>query len=521
MPALRSLCLLLLVSLGAAPARAQDYGETDFPNSGAPEAQGAFLRGLLMLHSFEYEDAREAFQEARRLDPTFAMAYWGEAMTHNHPIWQEQDRDAALEALGRLAPTPEERYAKAPTDREKDYLWTLDVLFGEGSKEARDFAYADALAELANAYPDDLDAAAFYALAILGTAHDGRDFATYMQAAAVAEEVFAANPRHPGAAHYLIHAYDDPVHAPLGLRPARVYDAIAPAASHALHMPSHIYFALGMWDDGAAMNVRSFEAAKARTDAHGEPLNGHGWHALLWLQYAELQRARHAEAARLLALAEALAEENPRRAALPLLMRAQHLAVTEDWDGATARSEPALPNGGLETAAQALFTYGWAALERGERATAEAALADLLRRVEGEDAPPGSAQVALLQLDALLALADGDEDDALDLLQEAAAVEDAMPLDFGPAVPVKPAHELLGDVLLRLGRPELAMGHYEDALARYPRRSRALLGLARAAAAADDPDTAQRVYAELAEIWRDADADSAALAEVRLHAGAP
>src|SRR5690606_18685322 len=171
------------------------------------------LRGLLMLHSFEYEDAREAFQEARRLDPAFAMAYWGEAMTHNHPIWQEQDRDAALEALGRLAPTPEERYAKAPTDREKDYLWTLDVLFGEGSKEARDFAYADALAELANAYPDDLDAAAFYALAILGTAHDGRDFATYMQAAAVAEEVFAANPRHPGAAHYLIHAYDDPVHA--------------------------------------------------------------------------------------------------------------------------------------------------------------------------------------------------------------------------------------------------------------------------------------------------------------------
>src|SRR5690606_15789431 len=169
---------------------------------------------------------------------------WGEALTHHHPIWMEQDRDAALAALDALATSPEARLALAPTEREKDYLRTLDVLFGEGEKEARDDAYAEAMAALAARYPDDLDAAAFHALALLGTAHEGRDFATYMRAAAVAEAVFDRNPRHPGAAHYLIHAYDDPVHAPPGLRPARAYAEIAPDASHALHMPSHIYVAL-------------------------------------------------------------------------------------------------------------------------------------------------------------------------------------------------------------------------------------------------------------------------------------
>lgn len=521
MPALRSLSLLLLLAtLAGAPVLGQDYGETDFPNSGAAEAQAPFLRGLLMLHSFQYDEAREAFQEARRLDPAFAMAYWGEAMTHNHPVWMDQGRDAALEALARLAPTAEERYAKAPTDREKDYLWTLDVLFGEGegpgSKEERDFAYADAMAELAGAYPDDLDAAALYALSILGTAHDGRDFATYMRAAAVAEEVFAANPRHPGAAHYLIHAYDDPVHAPLGLRAARVYDSIAPAAAHALHMPSHIYFALGMWDDGAEMNARSYEAAKARTDARSEPLNGHGWHALTWLHYARLQQGRYADADAILAQAAELAEAAATPALWRLATLRAHQAVETEREPAvpemTPDGEPIPPLDLLNA-----FTRGFSAYHRGDAAAMEAALAvirEALAVDEMADERNASLRVLGLELEALGALEAGDADEALALLGEATALEDAMPLDYGPAEPVKPAHELLADVLLRLDRPELAMGHYEDALARYPRRPRALLGLARAAAAADDPATARAVYAELAEIWHGADADLPDLQEL-------
>ena len=170
------LALLLLAPLAAVPAPAQDLGTTTFPNSGAAEAQEPFLRGILLLHSFEYEDAREAFQDARRLDPSFAMAAWGEAMTHNHPVWMQQDTEAARAALNALAPTLEGRLAKAKTEREQAYLHAAETLFfGDGSKEERDDAFAEAMGRLAEAYPDDLDATAFYALSLLGTAHDTDD----------------------------------------------------------------------------------------------------------------------------------------------------------------------------------------------------------------------------------------------------------------------------------------------------------------------------------------------------------
>ena len=177
-----------------------DLGSLDFPNSGAPEAQQAFARGVLLLHSFEYEDAREAFQEASEIDPDFALAFWGEAMTHNHPLWRQQDRDAALEALAGYAATARERAEKAPTEREAAYLAALETLYGEGDKVSRDFAYSEAMRRLAETYPDDLEARAFYALSILGTTQGERDFRVFMRAGAVAEEVFAANPNHPGAA---------------------------------------------------------------------------------------------------------------------------------------------------------------------------------------------------------------------------------------------------------------------------------------------------------------------------------
>ena len=512
----RRLLPLVVLLLATAHAQPADYGETAFANSGAAEAQEPFLRGLLMLHSFEYEDAREAFQEARRIDPDFVMAAWGEALTHNHPIWQDQDRDAALAALGAdLWDAIEQGDEVAEvTAREEDYLMTLRALYGDGAKEDRDFAYADALGDLAAQYPDDLDAAAFYALAILGTAHDGRDFTTYMEAAAIAEEVFEANPRHPGAAHYLIHAYDDPVHAPLGLRPARVYAEIAPAASHALHMPSHIYFALGMWDEGAVMNRRSYEAAKTRTDARGEPLNGHGWHALQWMHYAYLQRGQNAKARWMLELARREDANAPRRRVSPL-MRAHYLIETEEWDGEVAQQTPDLDGASLYTAAQSLFADGYAALRRGDQDAANAALHTISRRLRAEDDPPPEALIPKMALEALLSFDAADPARALSWLESAVAAEDELPLDFGPARAAKPAHELLGDVLLDLGEAEQAAAHFEKTLARYPRRSRALLGLARAAAEAGDEATAQAAYADLAHTWRDADADLPALDEVR------
>ena len=201
--------LALTVSLEAQPAAG--LGRIVFPTSGPAEAQKHFIRGVLLLHSFEYRKAREEFLSAQKVAPAFAMAYWGEAMTYNEPVWFAQDLSAARAALKRLP-------ANAPTERERAYLAAVEILYGEGSKESRDFAYATAMRRLHEKYPDDQEAAAFYALSLLGTCHQGRDFRTYMNAAAIAEALLAKNPEHPGALHYAIHSYDDPIHAPLGLR---------------------------------------------------------------------------------------------------------------------------------------------------------------------------------------------------------------------------------------------------------------------------------------------------------------
>ncbi|MGH9465481.1 MAG: hypothetical protein ACRD0X_07515, partial [Thermoanaerobaculia bacterium] len=329
-----------LLAVWRAGAAEPELGRLDFPNSGATAAQEAFATGVLLLHSFEYDDAAAAFREAQAIDPGFALAYWGEAMTENHAIWVEQDLDGGRAALGKLAASSEERRAKAPTERERGYLEAVEALYGEGTKEARDRAYAAAMERLAAAYPEDLEARAFHALAILGTAQGARDFATYMRAAAVAEEVFAANPQHPGAAHYLIHAYDDPIHAPLGLRAARVYAAIAPAATHAQHMISHIFLALGDWTGNVAANEKALAVSEERLRRLGLPQHDRSHHSLAWLAYGYLQQGRWAAARERLATMGADLEAAP---GVPnhqwyyAHMRAAWLVETQRWAEAPRR----------------------------------------------------------------------------------------------------------------------------------------------------------------------------------------
>jgi len=515
--ALRALltCLITVFVLGVGasplPVAAQDYGETSFENSGAESAQDSFLNGLLLLHSFEYPEARAAFQNAQEADPDFAMAVWGEAMTHNHPIWMVQDREAAVEALTKLGDTPEEQLAAAQTEREKQYLKTLHVLYGVGtdsvaSKETRDDAYAEAMADLAAAYPDDLDARAFHALSILGTAHEGRDFSTYMRSAAIAEEVFDANPKHPGAAHYLIHAYDDPVHAPLGLRPARIYADIAPKASHALHMPSHIFFALGMWDRGAASNVDSYEAERDQASANDDPLGGGGYHALHWLAYARAQQGRYDAAREVTDRGIRHARDSDGYAAgyeryILSAFPASYVVETERWEEMDAF---AIDTTGLSPRLKVsvLSVEGMAALHMDDRPAAETALADArAAAAEGKE----RLQIPVLQLEGLLLLKNGEEDAALSALSEAAALEDDMPLDFGPAWPLKPAHELYGEVMLQVDRPAEAQKQFRASLERYPARALSLLGLAKAATRSGDRAAAQEAEAHLRTIWDDAE----------------
>ena len=255
-------------------------GTIDFPTSGAPAAQAQFTRGVLLLHSFEYQDAAQAFRAAQRIDPAFALAYWGEALTYTHPVWNEQDGNAARAALLRLGPTPAARRAKALTPREQAYLDAVEILYGEGSKPARDTAYSLAMERLVARFPADREAKVFYALSLLGLNQGVRDTATYLRAAAIVQPVFQANPNHPRAAHVLIHAYDDPIHASLGLAAARAYSKIAPDAAHAQHMTTHIFLALGMWDEVVSQNEIAAGPDRAAWAPH---------HYTEWLGYGYLQ----------------------------------------------------------------------------------------------------------------------------------------------------------------------------------------------------------------------------------------
>src|SRR5262245_13618269 len=222
------------------------------------------------------------------------MAYWGEAMTFNHPIWMQQDLNAARTALNKLAPTATERRAKAKTEREKEYFDALEILYGDGTKEQRDFRYMEAMARLHAHFPDDIDATAFYGLAILGTAHEGRNLEIYMRAAGVLEEAWIDHREHPGLLHYLIHSYDDPTHAPLGLRAARLYARIAPDAGHAQHMTSHIFLALGMWKETVDANIAAIAAVDRQRKGRNPMRCGHypSWLGYAYLQLGQMDKAK-------------------------------------------------------------------------------------------------------------------------------------------------------------------------------------------------------------------------------------
>jgi tetratricopeptide (TPR) repeat protein len=481
------------------PPAANDVGEVVFANSGAEAAQEPFRRGLALLHNFEYPFAAEAFRAAQQADPEFAMAYWGEAMTYTHPVWFQQDADAARAALARFGKTPAERLAKAKTERERDYLRTVDVLYGEGSKNQRDFLFADAMAALHAKYPDDVDATAFYALALLGTAHEGRDFAIYMRAASLLEEVFPSHMRHPGVLHYLIHSYDDPVHAPLGMRAARLYGGVAPNAGHALHMTSHIFIAMGMWDDVIDANRRAIDVVNAQRAARSKPRGDCG-HYPTWLHYAYLQQHRDDDARKALETCRAAAFAEPFVGAGPMDTRSARIdeyAAMRAYQVAsglplTHADDVTIPKDAEFDDARFTVAYSdvLAAAQKRDSATLTSArgrmltLADGILKglaAKGSTNPTArmSVEVMLQEAEALQLIATGKRSLAFPILEAAAEAERGMPLEFGPPVVPKPAAELLAEQLAAAGRTADAVAAYRTSLARTPGRALSVEGLRR------------------------------------------
>ena len=496
-------CLLLAASTAAT---ADGYGHVEFANSGAVSAQADFLDGLALLHDFEYQSAAAAFRRAEAVDPGFAMAYWGEAMTYNHPVWMEQDLAAARVALSKLAPSSAERRTQAKTEREQAYLDAIESLYGDGSKEARDFRYEAAMAKLYDRYPGDIDAAAFYGLSILGNAHGGRDVARYMRAAAVLEKAWMDHREHPGLLHYLIHSYDDPDHAPLGLRAALRYAKVAPDAGHAQHMTAHIFLALGMWPATVDANIAAIAAVdRTRAKSAAGPLRcGHypSWLGYAYLQLGQADNARNT----LSGCRDSMAAQGPSQGSSSSMdpddslagsfarMRLRYLLETGEWTSAVASwSLPVTAGPG----ARLDFAFARAMGDIAERHTAAAheALRNLeavAREVVGIETKRGDPDpshrvrpdILVLETRGLLAEQDKDLAGAEKLLRQAVMLEETLPIAFGPPAIDKPTHELLGEFLLRRGRRDEARLQFEKTLTQAPGRRSAERGLEAASAGA-------------------------------------
>ncbi len=447
--------LLLALEVQAA----DQFGSITFPNSGKPGAQEPFLRGVLLLHNFAYPQAAKAFVEAETIDPNFALAYWGEAMTYNHPIWYETDADAGRKALA--------KFNGNVTQRERAYLDAVTTLYSDGPAK-----YEASMERLAKANPDDVEAQVFWALSILGTrARDESDARKQIRAAAILEPLFSLRPDHPGVLHYLIHAYDDPIHAPLGLRAARRYATVASGAPHALHMPSHIFLQLGMWADAARSNEAAYALSQDWVAREKASTDKRDLHSLEWLQYVYLQQHRYDDAKRLLNEVAVKPNEGQREHHARDNMQARYAIETGDFSVVDA----------LDPHTPVQFALGVRAAQQKEYAEAQRAIG-MMRAANGDmhNMNRKVAEVLRNELLAMLYAARGEKQESLRVAQLAIDAEEGLGSPSGPPEDFKPAHELYADLLLRAGNKEDAAAQYRESLLRTPNRAASLAGLAKA-----------------------------------------
>jgi tetratricopeptide (TPR) repeat protein len=534
------ICLIVVAVVSTVTAQDSQLGKVDFPTSGSEKAQAHFLRGLAALHSFWYQEALEAFRESTRIEPDFMMGYWGEAMAHNHSLWSEQDTAAARDVIKKLADTPK------LTARERAYLQAVKALYGEGDKRARDAAYSAAMEKLYRDYAGDLDAAAFYSLSLLSLVRsEERSYRLQARAGAIALDVFEKNPNHPGAAHYIIHAFDDPDHAILALPAARRYAGIAPAAHHARHMPSHIFLQLGMWPEAAASNESAWEASESWMKRKNLSPGVRDYHSLHWLLYVYLQQGRYSRAEELLALMKKTMSETSYDNKLRpgyyqnnyASMAAAFIVETERWNltsthfPATSQAEQVAA---VSPASQAHGSHGAGppvsspvastvrTSDRGQRlskfirglatALGDSAMAGKTGTTAGGTEP---STIGEFEIAAVTASAKGDHQTAAVLMKRAIKLEEEMGPPSGPPDLIKPSHELFGELLLRAGKHDEAREQFKVSLSRQPNRARSLLGAARAAAKAGDQGAAVTSYKQLLEQWQQADEGLPELSEAR------
>jgi len=491
-------------------------GKIEFPTSGSKEAQQHFIRGVAALHSFWYTEAIDSFQKSTKADPNFAMGYWGEAMAHNAPLWERQDSKSAKAALSKISDLSE------LTQREQDYIQAVQILYGEGEKLTRDKAYSNAMKKIYTKYPNDLEAACFYSLSLLGIARNtGEKIKLKVDSGAIALEIYEQNPDHPCAAHYAIHAFDHPDLARLALPSAQRYAKIAPASHHAQHMPAHIFIQLGMWSEAAKSNENGWATSKKWVEREKLPKSNRDYHSLQWLHYVYLQQGLLGKAEAIFKTQQKDMEEGIQDAAKskpnPNLrsgkyyhrMLAATIIETEQWEKAKKLVPPegwepkTFPKAGYN------FVLGYAAAMQGDDEAKKYAIELKTIRDKGfrvnHFSRPENLEIWELEIEVAVKLFEKDYKAAIQLAKKATLVEEKLPSPSGPPRILKPTYELLGEVYLKAGKPKKAKEQFNISLTRHPNRIRSLIGAARSAKLDGDKITAKENYAQILSILKNAD----------------
>lgn len=494
--------LLALMTAGCSSQKnnpKHHLGDISFTVTGKDEAQPAFKKAVLLLHSFEYVDAAEEFQKVRKTDPDFVMAYWGEAMSYNHPLWQEQDFDKGNEVLGALAPTAEERIMKAKTALEKDFMAGVNILFGKGNKTERDSSYAMYMESLYKKYPGNDEVAAFYSLALNGWGTTEKEISILEKAAVVGNEILQRNPQHPGAQHYIIHALDNPQHAAQALATADKYAKTAPDAGHALHMPTHTYLALGFWDKVISSNEVSWAAEWARKKRKNLDNDALGYHSYHWLLYGYLQLDHREKARPMVDSMKKYSSEkqSPRARAHMILVKTTYLAETNDYSKEIMDIPIRQNDLNIVTRSKNYFANGMSEYRHGNAAELDKVILQLAgeRLVETSKAADKGIRLCGNVGRSMATLTDLQESEAMEMqlramrawltkdaaatekyLQQAAALQTSAGYSYGPPAIAKPTFEMYGEWLLETGRAKEALAQFETSLRYAPNKLLSLKG---------------------------------------------
>ena len=502
--------IAVLYSLFVIPFAANVYaaeldriGTFDFPTSGSPAAQAHFIRGVGFLHSFGLAQAQDEFRSAQEIQPDFAMAYWGEAFTYQHPFFGQKDAGPG-EALMRLGATSEERLAKAPTEREKGFLRAAEAYaLTVGTMPQRRIAWMNAMADLYAQFPDDNEVKAFYTASMLaGATASGSDRERInMRAGALALQLFKENGNHPGGAHYVIHAFDDPIHAPIALEAATAYADIAPAVSHARHMPTHIFIQHGMWNEVSVWNDSAFNAGLELWkdgDSTGD-MN----HSSDWGQYGDLQLGDLEKSERWIKRGQMVLDNAPssgRAAGTVKTMKARHIIESKQWE---------LQPFTEDLDATELLALGLSAVHLGDLALANQVVAKLEKMLT--DSPDNGQlklvhhEVAALTLhkesmqQAMVDVAKRQQ--AIELMQDAMTIREGQRAPNGAATPLKPVHELAAEMMLEMGMHDEAAELFGTSLQRLRNRPWSLLGAARSHKNLGEQAKASMMYESLLAVW--------------------